>query len=141
MADSAVLSVWDALAIAISQGVGVPPKPNGAPLLGNPRFYRLTAPADATLGYYLLGQTLESEAGFYGQPGQDGRYRIHCWNDTPTNANRMYRWLKQQLHDRPLPLDDYAMVRGSLIKLGDQSDQDTKAWQVIAEYAVLSLEQ
>ena len=140
MADTAVLSVWDALGVAIDQGVNPPTKPTGGQILGSPRFYRGVAPVGATLGYFLFGASGETEGAFYQQPGQDGSYRIHCWADTMTNANRLYRWLKQQVHDRILPLTDHTMLRGGLSKLTDQPDQDGKAWQVVAEYTVQSLE-
>lgn len=140
MADTAVLSVWDALGQAIDSGVDPPLSPTGGQVLGNPRFYRGVAPVSAVLGYFLLGLSTETEAGFYGQPGQQGTYRIHCWSDTPTNANRLYRWLKQQIHDRRLALVDHQMIRGTLTKLTDAPDPDWKAWQVESDYTVQSLE-
>jgi hypothetical protein len=139
--DTAVLSVWDALGLAIDQGQNPPTGPSNQAILGSPRFYRGTAPTTAGLGYFILGQSSEVDTGFYnGQAGQDGRYRIHCWSTTPTHANRLYQWLKRLIHDQRLILQGHGMLRGSLSKLTDQPDADGKAWQVVADYAVESLE-
>lgn len=137
MPDTAVLAVWDAIGAAIDAGTNWP----GA--LGVPRWYRNgEVPVTAPLGYFLLGQAPEGEAGFYnGQAGQSGTYRIHCWATTATNAARLYGWLKSILQDRKLTLAGHVMWQGgALTKHGEQADADGKAWQVPADYDVETLE-
>lgn len=135
MPDSATLPVWDALGKAIDVGANPPAGLSAA------RFYRNgEVPSKAPLSYFLLGQAPESEAGYYGQAGQEGRYRIHCWADTPSSANRLYQWLRALIHDRRLLLQGHTMIRGSLSKGGEVPDADGKAWQVPAEYLVETLE-
>lgn len=140
MADTAVLSVWDALASAIQQGTNPPKGPSGETILATQRVYRGAAPSTAALGYFLFGIDPENEAGFYNQRGQSGLYRVHCWATTPTNANRLYQWLKHLVHDVTLPLENHQMLSGKMTKGGAQADTDRKAWQVPADYRVESLE-
>lgn len=144
MADTAVLSVHDALAAAISQGANPPlgPGPGNTQvqILGSPRFYLGKAPSTAPLGYYLFGAVSETDQGFYAQPGATGTYRIHCWADSSSNASRLYQWLKRLISGQILVLDGHTMVRGLLSRVTDASDADSTAWQVIADYHVESLE-
>jgi len=148
--DTAVLAQWDALAAVINTGPGMPTGegPKGpVPLLSNQRVYRGRATGAPAPGpgscYFLLGAAPEPNAGYYGegQDGQDGRYRIHCWADTITNANRLYQWLKRLIDGKRLPLEGFTMVEGGeLVKLTDAPDDASSAWQVEAEWHAETIE-
>lgn len=122
---TATLAVWDAIGAAI-QGAADPPDS-----LNPDRFYRDgEVPRDAGLGYYLFGQDFESEAGYVNQVGQVSRYTIHCWARTPTEASRLYAWLKGVLHDQRLPLTGNQMIGIRMSKGGHVADPDGGAYQI-----------
>lgn len=148
---TATLAVWDAVvAVIVAEGVG-PVDSQANDLLNDDRVYRngevpesaanaLIDPEDGR-GYFLIGMAPESEAGFYnGEPGQLGLYRIHCWSRTPTNAERLYQWLKALLHDQRLTLDGHTQILGTVSKGNHSRDPSGKAWQVPANYDVETVE-
>ncbi len=139
---TATLAVWDAVVAAIIAAPAGPVDGADADLLNAQRVYRDgEVPETAALSYYLLGIAPESEAGFYnGERGQLGLYRIHCWSTTPTNAARLYQWLKVRLHDQRLLLDGHTQVTGTVSSAGHARDREGRAWQVIANYEVETLE-
>jgi hypothetical protein len=142
MTDTATLAVWDAIAAAITAGIDPPVR------LIEDRFYRdgevpAQTPVDAEdqiLSYCLLGQDFEGEAGYINQVGQTSRYVIHCWANTPTNASRLYQWLKRTLHGRRLTLEGHTMAVGiTMTKGGHTPDPDGRAYQVPADLDVETL--
>lgn len=139
MTTTATLDVRDALAEAIRSG-GSPPSGPGGPILGTPRFYRGQAPSDAVLGYFLIGGTDESAAGFYMRPGQDGAVRVHCWGLTEDDALRMYGWLTGLVHERALMLATHVLVVGQVRLVQAVPDADRSAWQAAADYRYTTLD-
>lgn len=124
----------DALATAIRTGASPPMHLNAD------RFYRDgEVPAEAPLGYFLLGAVLEDPSGFYHRPGSAASYRVHCWADTHTNAIRLYAWLHGLLHGVRLTLDGHTVWQCSVRLIGSGRDAESEARQAIAEVEMEAL--
>lgn len=141
MPDVVAITVWDALVEAINQGMNPPLGPNNSQILAARRVYRGTAPPNAPLGYFLLGQVGSFPEGFYAQEGENGTYRIHCWATSPDNAMRLAKWLVELVAGRTLVLDGATLIRGSIVTVdGPFSDPDATAWQMEVRYRAQTLE-
>lgn len=145
MPDSPTGPLWDALVAVIEAAPSPPVDASGRPIFLGPRSYRGRAEPDENgslpgPGYFLLGMPVETEAGFYHEPGQDGLYRIHCWARTPDDAQRLYQWLKRLLQNVPLAVQGYRPVAGILSKSGPLPDATESAWQVQASYETEAME-
>jgi hypothetical protein len=138
MPDSAILSVWDAMAEMIRAGGAPPNDSKGNPLLAGRRVYRgQTTPGvqEPPLSYFLLWAPLgEDEGPFYSEAGQEGAYRFGAWSDTPDNAIKCYRWFKQLAHGEAPVVDGHALWQPFSVRfITLQPDQKRTAWQAIGE--------
>lgn len=131
MSDTATIPLWDAIGAVIDTGASPPS------FLGSPKFYRGAVKGTPAPGYFLLGLTTLAPGGSYNQEtGEDGTVTVHCWADTPDNAERLARWLRALLQDQPLVVAGFGTVTGTVSKVGPVSDAAGTAFQSTLIYRV-----
>lgn len=143
MAELVAVPVWDALVTLLLSAPNPPTGKNSQPLLNADRIYRDgEVPESAELGYILIGTAIQPRGGFYN--GQVGRtamlFRLHCWSDTPTNAERIAAWLTALLDDARLTLDGHTMWQSQVTSLGHQPDANRTAYQIPLNWLVSTLQ-
>ena len=128
MSESAVSARREALLAAIKGNSAL------AAALKGEKVYVRSAPEMSPLPYVLLTQTIELDAGYVMQPGQEGVEDMTLWDINLVRAQAIYTMLYRVLNKKKIPLTGHLQVTGSLSYLSDLPDPSREAHGVVARW-------
>lgn len=108
--------------------------PDLGPELAGEKVYVRSAPENSPLPYILLTQTIETDAAYMMQPGQEGIEDMSLWHVDPVSAQELYLLLYKVLNKTKIPITGHLQVRGSLTYLQDFPDPTREAHGITARW-------
>lgn len=125
------LSADAALQTYVHEAIGDLPAPDA----DDTRIYNLRAQQGTVGRYVILGASREARRSYYGQSGQAGGNRLHCWAEDKVAAATLYGLVAAALRD-PLTVDSLTVLFGTTEYVTDQIDPTTGGVQVVADFRV-----
>jgi hypothetical protein len=121
-------------------------------LLASPGIYNGQAPIGALLPYITIGLAQESDDNVFGAPGTLAGQVLDIWTGRRTSAGgstqelgdrevkEIYGALRYLLHERPLTVAGFRMVRGTLALLATMEDPGGDTMHGICRFDVIQRE-
>ena len=131
--NSAVAARRNAMIAAINADVPL------STLLQGEKIYQRRAPENSPLPYILTANTVETEAAYMMQPGQQGIEDMTIWGEDIHQAVEVYLALYPVLNKRKIAMSGHLQVYGTLSYLTDFPDPSREAHGITARWRVRTI--